>query len=148
MAKQEAENTQKSTQKKHKLTPEMEAAKWKKGDPSPNPGGRPKKLPYQEAAMLVGKMTVEQLKINKDDTVAVALAKSICKEAIFKGKIPAAKEVADRAEGKPIERLRISGDEDNDTPVTVESAEGKNLDEIRESLGAIVKRFRDRKLKP
>lgn len=80
-----------------KLTPEMEARKWKPGE-SGNPGGRPKKKPITEMyeAML-------------NDPELIDVARDAIRKAISKGQMAMVlqlKEMAERVEGKitqPIE---------------------------------------------
>jgi Family of unknown function (DUF5681) len=89
---------------------------------SGNPGGRPKKRPYQEAHELIATLTLEQLGITetefkrldlkKTDEVAYALAKAVVKEALA-GKIDAAKEAANRTEGTPAMRIEHIGEDDH-----------------------------------
>jgi hypothetical protein len=97
---------------------------WKKGDPSPNPGGRPRKMPYTDAYrdradepipeevriatnyMIVNgvKKSVELLKPGATWAEFVALW---LHQKAAAGDAPAAKEIADRCEGKSIQRLEI-----------------------------------------
>jgi hypothetical protein len=87
-----------------KLTPEMEANKWKKGEPSPNPNGRPKKCPISEAYAhhVVGRLPDDirsRLRLPKGATWADAIALGQIRSAL-KGNSVAAKEIADRVEGR------------------------------------------------
>jgi hypothetical protein len=102
-----------------KLTPEMEANKWQKGQPSPNPGGRPKKAPISEAyAHHVGMRLPDDIRLRfrlrRGATWADAIAVTQIRSAV-KGNSVAAKEIADRIEG----RVRL--------PVAVETPEGEGF---------------------
>ena len=83
-----------------KLTREMEVNKWKKGDPSPNPSGRPKRKPVSEAleAFVATPEGVRAL---------VSLSKTVVKVAhrhpgmaVF---------VRETLEGKLVERVEVQG---------------------------------------
>ena len=98
-----AANTQGNTPYVPKLTPEMEARKWKPGE-SGNMSGRPKRKPLTDAyAALLDKPIpsdmARQLKLDESTTYAQVIAMSLVREAV-KGKVNAAAEVADRVEGK------------------------------------------------
>src|ERR1700693_5228337 len=76
---------------------------------SGNPGGRPKKTPYTNAHRLIAEMIgVADLHILPTDTVAECVAKIMALEAL-KGKVNAAKEIADRTDGTPQQTVEISG---------------------------------------
>jgi hypothetical protein len=82
--------------------------RWTKGCPSPNPGGRPKKTPYADAYREVADWMVKDLKISPTDSVAIAIAKVVAREAL-NGKISAAVEIANRVEGVARQRLELTG---------------------------------------
>jgi Family of unknown function (DUF5681) len=76
---------------------------------SGNPGGRPKKTPYTDAHRLIAEMVgVADLNILPTDTIAECVAKIMAREAL-KGKVNAAKEIADRTDGTPRQTVEISG---------------------------------------
>jgi len=113
-------NTQGNTPYVPKLTPEMEAAKWKPGQ-SGNISGRPKRKPLTDAyrAALDKKVLPEiarKLNIDPGSTYAEVIALSLVREAV-KGKVNAAAEMADRVEGKVTQPL--SGPDDG--PIQVRS---------------------------
>ena len=89
---------------------------------SGNPGGRPKKRPYQEAHELLADLTVKDLDVKPDDPVPVAVAKVILREAL-KGKIDAAKEAANRTEGTPAMRIEHVGEDEHPVHVRVSFVE-------------------------
>jgi hypothetical protein len=91
--------------------------RWRKGCPSPNPGGRPKKTPYTDAYREIADGVVKDLKIRPNDSVAIAIAKAVAREAL-RGKIPAAVEIANRVEGIARHRVELTG-EDSD-PIQME----------------------------
>jgi len=92
-----------------KLTPEMEANKWRKGQPSPNPGGRPRRAPISEAyAHHVGMPLPEairsKLRLPKGAKWADAMALGQLHSAV-KGNTVAAREIADRIEGRVLQPI-------------------------------------------
>ena len=82
-----------------KLTPEMEANKWRKGEPSPNPSGRPKRKPIEEA--LLRAITPEE---------ATAVARAILKQA-KRGNVGAFAAIRDTTDGRPAQQVELSGRE-------------------------------------
>src|SRR5580658_5993069 len=93
--------------------------RWQKGQPSPNPGGRPKKAPISEAyehhvTEPLPDEIRRRFRLRKGATWANAIAvKQI--HAALRGNTVAAKEIADRIEG----RVRL--------PVEVETPEGSGF---------------------
>jgi hypothetical protein len=81
--------------------------RWTKGCPSPNPGGRPKRTPYTDAHREIAEATVKDLSIRDTDSVALAIAKAVAREAL-KGKIQAAAEIANRVEGTARQRVEVT----------------------------------------
>jgi hypothetical protein len=100
-------NTLRNTRK---LTPEMEARKWKPGQPSPNPHGRPRTKLLSEAYRLV----LADLERRGDRSVAEKIAEAMARKAM-KGNIPAARELADRTEGRAVQAVRIEPEIDEAT---------------------------------
>ena len=101
-----------NTRKKHALTPEMEERIWKPGV-SGNPGGRPKKKPITDRyeALLEQALPDElrlALKLQTGATYGDAIVLGQARSAL-KGKTDAAKEIADRVEGKVTEQVELSG---------------------------------------
>jgi hypothetical protein len=88
----------------------MEARKWKPGQPSPNPHGRPRTKLLSEAYRLV----LADLEEGGDRSVAEAIAQAMARKAM-KGNIPAARELADRTEGKAVQAVRIEPEMDEAT---------------------------------
>jgi hypothetical protein len=86
--------------------------RWKKGCGSPNPGGRPKKTPFTDAHRQIAESSVKELTILDSDSVAVAIAKALAREAL-RGKIQAATEIANRVEGTSRQRLEVTGQDGN-----------------------------------
>ena len=112
--------------------------RWKKGAPSPTPGGRPKRTPYADAHKAIAEAFVKDLRITPTDTVAVAIAKAVAREAL-RGKIQAAKESADRAEGTATQRLRVEGPDGG--PLQIEA---KTVDELRARISELTTRIKKR----
>lgn len=82
---------------------------------SGNPGGRPKKLPITEAyrQALTGVLPEADRRrfgLPKGATYADLVAVSMVTQA-RKGSVRAAQELGDRTEGKPAQRLEVSGPE-------------------------------------
>jgi hypothetical protein len=91
------------------ITPEMRAAQWRPGE-SGNPSGRPKKTPItDELRALMDEPYAGPEKRFKGMSNACVLAKRLYELAIA-GDLGAAKEVADRVEGKVIVRQELGGE--------------------------------------
>ena len=83
---------------------------WKPGE-SGNLSGRPKRKPLTDAyAALLGQTVppeiARQLRISESSTYAEVVAMALLKEAV-KGKVNAAAELADRVEGRVMERVQV-----------------------------------------
>jgi hypothetical protein len=94
---------------KARLTPEMEANKWWKGERSPNPSGRPRRAPISEAyAHHVGTPLPEairsRLRLPQGARWADAMALGQLHSAV-KGNTVAAREIADRVEGRVLQPI-------------------------------------------
>jgi Family of unknown function (DUF5681) len=87
-----------------------------------NPGGRPKSRLLSDAYRVV----LADMEKNKDRTGAELIAKSIARKAI-KGDVAAAREMADRVEGKAVQKVHVGGEMDEAT--------AKRLIELAERLG-------------
>jgi Family of unknown function (DUF5681) len=90
----------------------MEANKWKPGQ-SGNPTGRPRKTPVSDAyAKHVGKRLPDEIRLRlrlpKGATWADAMALGQLRSAV-KGKTDAAREIADRVDGKAMQLVELSG---------------------------------------
>jgi len=84
------------------------ATRWKKGQPSPNPGGRPRATVLTEAyrAVLAQRFPGDRQR----RTVAEVIAARVAAEAA-NGSLRAAAEIADRTEGKPQSALEMTQNE-------------------------------------
>ena len=83
---------------------------WQPGQ-SGNPGGRPRRKPLSDAYSALLGQTVppeiaRQLRISETSTYAEVVAMALLKEAV-KGKVNAAAELADRVEGRVMERVQV-----------------------------------------
>jgi hypothetical protein len=96
--------------------------RWKKGCPSPDPGGRPKRTPYTDAHRQIAEVLVKDLKIRSNDSVALGAAKAVAREAL-RGKIPAAVEIANRVEGIARQRVELTGE--GSAPIQFEDVDAK-----------------------
>jgi hypothetical protein len=124
----------------------MEANKWKPGQ-SGNPSGRPRKLPITDRYGVIAELPVPDylltaLKLSEAErreikTYGDALALNQFRAAI-KGKTEAAREIADRLEGRARQAVEVSGPEGKPIDVTFMSAE--QLDARINELLAIVQR--------
>jgi Family of unknown function (DUF5681) len=101
---------------------------------SGNPGGRPRRMPYSDACMAVTELTVSELKILPSDLLPIATAKAMAREAI-KGKVQAATELANRAEGTPRHRHEITGADGNTVKVEAQLSQADFIRKIREIYG-------------
>src|ERR1051326_6647000 len=95
-----AENTEENTGTARGCPENLRPYMWQKGQPSPNPGGRPRKAPISEAYKdLIGEPLPDdmrsRLKLPEGATWAHALALGQLRSAV-KGNTPAAREIADR----------------------------------------------------
>ena len=85
------------------------ATRWKAGQ-SGNPGGRPKRTPYADACRALADMTEEQvMEHSPKDPFPLAMAKALGREALG-GIVYAAAEIANRAEGTPVQTVRSDTD--------------------------------------
>ena len=78
-----------------------------------NPNGRPRTKPFHNAARRLAESNWQDLGIKPDDTVAEAMMKMLVARAISplsQQGVAAAKELADRAEGAPVQVLEHAGD--------------------------------------
>jgi hypothetical protein len=102
------------------------ATRWKKGQPSPNPGGRPK------SRLLSDAIRVRLGEVKPDDpehrTFAEIVAANLIEIACSRGAgaVMAANEISDRAEGKPHQKIEV-----NDI---TEQLRAKSDDELRHYL--------------
>lgn len=76
--------------------------RWKKGQPSPNPNGRPKGKTLTEMLRLLLDKVGEEAR--DGETYTERIAKVFVHEAL-KGKFPFAKEIIDRIDGKVPDRI-------------------------------------------
>ena len=84
------------------------ATRWKKGQPSPNPGGRPKSRLLSEALRArLGEVKPDD---PKSRTYAEIVAENLIEIACAQGRsaVTAAAEIADRLEGRPMQRLDVN----------------------------------------
>src|SRR5579859_4491381 len=70
-----------------------------------NPGGRPRTKPFHLAARAIAETHFKDLDLHPDDTVATAVMKTMAMRALSVSQtaVAAAKELADRAEGSPVQ---------------------------------------------
>ena len=126
------------------IPPAMEANKWKPGQ-SGNPSGRPKKLPITDRYATVAELPVPDnllaaLKLSEAEKPAIktygdALALSQFRAGI-KGKTDAAREIADRVEGRSRQAVEVSGPEG--APIDVQLMSDEQLDARIAELLAIL----------
>lgn len=104
---------------------------WPKGQ-SGNPGGRPNKNPFTDAYRLVAELSVKELAVSPTDTVAIAVAKVTVREAL-KGKVSAAAEAANRAEGTPTQKIQHEGTDGE--PIKYKYNAAEFVEKLREVYG-------------
>jgi hypothetical protein len=122
---------------------------WKKGDPSPNPSGRPKRLPISDtlAEMAVQPVPTSIRKLLErrgvtlapNATYADALARSEYLEA-FNGNCAAAKEIREAIEGKAGQRIEPVDAADREVRIRVVYSEApvKNKGALTEPMNSKV----------
>lgn len=103
---------------------------WKPGD-IPNAAGINKKRPFSDEMWQASAEAVPEILVRKfnkkagapllrvGDTWARAVAVRLCFEASMQGLVKAVKEMADRIEGKPPQRLEITGAERKEVTLVV-----------------------------
>lgn len=83
---------------------------WKKGDPSPNPGGRPKFAAISAAMRHILTLTEQERRDFVPDTLAEKIAMTRVMQSALKGGLFEAQFVADRTEGKALSTVRSEVD--------------------------------------
>jgi uncharacterized protein DUF5681 len=101
---------------------------------SGNPGGRPANAPFAAAYREMASLPIAELKRSRKDSIAIGVAKATLREAM-KGKISAAREAADRAEGTP--RQAIAVEQSGPVEVRVIYDQKETLKKIREIYGLV-----------
>ena len=101
---------------------------WKPGQ-SGNPGGRPKKTPLSDACREILDSPVPKDKSGR--SYAQVIAEKLAKKARA-GNISAAKEIADRAEGKARQAMELSGPEGG--PLDIQNMTDEELKKRLEEL--------------
>lgn len=124
-----AENSEQNTGMGRGCPENLRPYQWKKGQPSPNPGGRPKKAPISDAyARHVGTKLPDdirsKLKLPQGATWADAIALGQIRSAL-KGNSVAAKEIADRIEGRLPLPMEVEASGDTELRVIVEHLGGR-----------------------
>lgn len=82
------------------------ATRWQKGQPSPNPGGRPHKTALTDAIRDQLAQVAEKDKGGR--TNAEVIAAALIARA-KRGDVRAGSEIADRSEGRPSQSLNLQG---------------------------------------
>jgi hypothetical protein len=102
---------------------------------SGNPGGRPSRTPYADAHRAVAQLAVRDLRVKQSDAVSLAVTKRTAREAI-RGKISAASEAANRAEGSPRQSLEVREASDVNIHVVYDRAPIRNSSALSETAAA------------
>jgi Family of unknown function (DUF5681) len=102
-------------------TPKNLCPPWRKGEPSPNPSGRPKRLPISDTYALFASEPIPEsirkamrrkgVHLEAGTTSAQALVKQMWLKAMV-GDSKAAKEIRESIEGKAAQRPADPGDKD------------------------------------
>ena len=109
---------------------------WRKGEPSPNPSGRPKRLPISDTyALFVSEPIPESIRkamrkrgVNLEP--GATFAEAVCLQMLMKamaGDPKAAKEIRESIEGKAAQRPADPGDKDPVTFHVVYDYEKRNV---------------------
>jgi hypothetical protein len=121
-------STPQNRRKTGKPIPGGEATRFKPGQ-SGNPGGRPKKTPLADACReLLNKPAPDD---PSGRSYAEAIAERLARKALA-GDISAAREIADRAEGKARQAMELGGVDGG--PVRFEGMSDEQLDQRLEEL--------------
>jgi hypothetical protein len=125
-----AENTGENTGAGASCPESLKPYRWQKGQPSPNPGGRPKKAPISEAYAhhVLEPLPDEirlKLKLQKGATWADAIALGQLRSAV-KGNTVAAREIADRVEGRVTLPMEVETPEDTQLRIVVQYVGGNH----------------------
>jgi hypothetical protein len=80
------------------------ATRWTKGQPSPNPGGRPSKTPLSDAYRRL--LETPYPGDERGRTYVERIAEVVCFEA-GEGDLAAVREIADRTEGRPRQNVEM-----------------------------------------
>jgi hypothetical protein len=125
-----------------KLTPEMEARKWRPGE-SGNVSGRPKKRPISDSYLALAEQEMPEelcvsLRLKKGATYRDAIALGQIRSAI-KGKTEAAREIREAIEGKVTQRIALTDSDGDDLP-----AAGDGPGEFAQRLSELTDAIRDR----
>jgi hypothetical protein len=78
---------------------------WKKGQPSPNPKGRPKG--FSIVAHLKEKL--QEVPAGKKETYAELIVKKYFQKALIEGDTKMLRDIVDRVDGKAIQKMDIEG---------------------------------------
>jgi hypothetical protein len=95
--------------------------RWKKGCPSPNPGGRPKTAHISEAL----RRALEKGEAEQLASVLLALARGQKRGSAVQ--IAALREIADRTEGRPHQKLEIDANLNSTIAERLEAARKRRL---------------------
>jgi Family of unknown function (DUF5681) len=112
------------------------ATRWQKGQPSPNPAGRPKQTKLTAAFREV---LAEPFPGGRGLTYAQVIARRVASDAA-KGNLMAVKEIADRTEGKVRAESELRGRGDQ----ALSSLEIRDQATAHEQLTAVLARLRER----
>ena len=110
------------TPKRRTLPEAAKPYRWKKGGPSPNPGGRPKTAHISQALRAV----LESGEAEQLASVLLALATGRKKGTAVQ--IAALREIADRTEGKPHQSVEVDANFNATLAERIEAARKRTLD--------------------
>lgn len=116
------------SKKTHKRNTSGLRPPWKKGDPSPNPGGRPKKTLLSDAS----REWLEQIDKKSGKTNAQLAAEMVGKK-LLEGSAEHYRSMGDRTEGKPPQAITLGG--------TVEL----DVDNVDARIKQLAEKIRERK---
>lgn len=113
------------------------ATRWQKGQPSPNPSGRPRKTILSDALRDI--LEEPYPRDREGRTYAQVIARRVANEAA-RGNLRAVAEIADRTEG----RVRTENESRGGCDQSLLRADLSEGEDPREALRAIATRLRDR----
>ena len=119
------ENTTETPNPKRRTLPEAaKPYRWKKGGPSPNPGGRPKTAHISEALRVaLARGEAEQL-------ASILLAVASGRKRGSSLQIAALREIADRTEGKPHQSVEVDANFNSSLAERLEKARKRRHESI------------------
>ena len=122
---------------------------WKKGEASPNPGGRPKRLPLSDTYVQIASQPIQEsirkilwregLTLRDGATFAEAASLAVWMRAIS-GDVQACRELREAMEGKAPQRFEVFGADGKPVKVQASMEPERLVDALREIYGLAPRR--------